>query len=150
MEEDLNIRQARRSDLRDIYLIEVNSFPYPYPIEAFLTFLILFPQYFLVAECNNSIVGYVVGSVDSDGSGHVISLAVHPSYRGRGVGRRLLLALEKVMKENGIHRVKLEVSVNNRSALALYKSVGYKVVGLRRNYYPDGSDAYVMTKELSN
>jgi len=52
MEDDLNVRQARRSDLREIYLIEVNSFPYPYPIEAFLTFLILYPQYFLVAEHN--------------------------------------------------------------------------------------------------
>ncbi|MCD6083963.1 MAG: ribosomal protein S18-alanine N-acetyltransferase [Desulfurococcales archaeon] len=150
MEDDLNVRQARRSDLREIYLIEVNSFPYPYPIEAFLTFLILYPQYFLVAEHNNSIVGYVIGSIDSDGTGHIISLAVHPSYRGKGIGKKLLLTVEKIMKENGVHRIKLEVSINNKAALALYKSVGYKVVGMERSYYPDGSDAYVMFKELSN
>ena len=150
MGEDLNIRQARRSDLRDVYLIEVNSFPYPYPIETFLTFLILYPRYFLVAESSGSVVGYVIGSIDSDGSGHIISLAVHPAYRGRGIGRKLLLTLEGIMRNNGIHRIKLEVSVNNRPALSLYKSIGYKVVGLKRNYYPDGSDAYVMVKELSN
>jgi len=150
MDEDIRIRQARMCDLKDVYLIEVNSFPYPYTIEVFITFLVLYPQYFLVAESGGNVVGYIIGSVDSDGSGHVVSIAIHPMYRRRGIGKKLLLTLEELMRSNGIRRIKLEVSVNNEPAISLYKLMGYRIVDIIRNYYPDGSDAYVMVKELSD
>jgi len=134
--------------LRDIYLIEVKSFPYPYPMEAFVSFLILFPRYFLVAECGGRVVGYVAGVRESDGSGHIMSIAVLPNYRGRGIGSALLKALEDAFIEDGVQRIYLEVSQNNREGLRLYRKFGYRMVGVKRRYYPDGSDAFVMVKEV--
>ena len=148
MSEGCSVRHAEISDLREIYFVEINSFPYPYSLEYFITFLTLYPNYFLVVTCSNRVVGYVVGALNSDGSGHVISLAVDPKYRRRGLGALLLRSLERKFKESGIFRVFLEVSEWNKVAINLYKKLGYKVIGIRSHYYPDGSDAYVMFKEL--
>jgi ribosomal-protein-alanine N-acetyltransferase len=144
------VRRGERKDLRDIYLIEVKSFPYPYPIEAFISFMVLFPRYFLVVDCDGMIAGYVVGARRSDGSGHIVSIAVKPSYRGRGLGRLLMNSVEAEMISDGVKRIWLEVSINNRDALKLYRNLGYRIVGIKKNYYPDGSDAYLMLKDLRN
>jgi ribosomal-protein-alanine N-acetyltransferase len=146
--EDCLIRQARKSDLREIYLIEIKSFPYPYPVESLASLLILFPRYFFVAECGGRVVGYVAGALNKDGSGHIMSIAILPSYRGRGLGSRLMDAIENAFRREGISRVYLEVSQNNKVALNLYRKRGFKVISMRESYYPDGSDAYIMFKEI--
>ncbi len=148
MSSECIIRRASRSDLRDVYLVEVKSFPYPYPLEAFVSFLILYPKYFIVAECGNRVVGYAVGVKESDGSGHVMSIAVLPEYRGRGIGSALLKTLEESLIEDGVQRIYLEVSQNNKEGLRLYRKFGYRMIGVKPKYYPDGSDAYVMVKEV--
>ena len=144
------IRKAKRSDLRGIYLIEVKSFQQPYPLEYFLSLITLFPEYSLVLECDGKIAGYIIGSKKTDGSGHIMSVAVHPSYRNRGFGTSLIKKLEEIMSGNGIKRVFLEVSTNNGKAVRLYQRLGYRFLEIIRSYYPDGSDAYVMFKELTN
>lgn len=131
-----------------MYLVEARSFPYPYPLELFISFQTLYPKFFLVADCSGTIAGYVVGVKEMGSTGHIISLAVHPSYRGRGLGSVLLKELEERMVRDGVKRIKLEVSVSNRAAISLYRSRGYRVVNVVPSYYPDGSDAYVMVKEL--
>ncbi len=142
------IRHARKSDLREVYLIEIKSFPYPYPVESLATLLLLFPKYFFVAECSSRVVGYVAGALNKDGSGHIMSIAVLPAYRGRGLGSRLMDAIENAFRKDGISRVYLEVSQNNKVALNLYRKRRFKVISVRTGYYPDGSDAYIMFKEI--
>jgi len=142
------IREARKSDLRDIYLIEVKSFPYPYPMEAFVGLQILFPKLFLVAVCEGGIAGYVAGSITDVGEGHIMSLAIHPQFRGKGVGKLLLNSIENVFRALGIKRIILEVATTNRTAISLYRKFNYKIHGIIGKYYPDGSDAYIMSKEL--
>ncbi|MCD6324469.1 MAG: ribosomal protein S18-alanine N-acetyltransferase [Desulfurococcales archaeon] len=144
------VRPARRGDLREIYLVEVKSFPFPYPMEAFISLLILFPKYFFVAECGKRVVGYVAGGRRNDGSGHIMSLAVEPRHRGLGLGSMLLSAVEESFLRVGVSRLFLEVSTSNKVALSLYRRAGYRIVEILREYYPDGSDAYLMFKELSN
>ena len=69
------------------------------------------------------------------------------SLRRQGKAKNLLkLALEKI-KGAGKERVLLEVKSTNLSAQKLYESFGFKVISVRKNYYPDG-DAFVMEKEL--
>jgi len=136
------------NDLRDIYLVEVKSFPNPYPLEYFITFLTLYPKHFYVAVCDGKVVGYVAGALNKDGSGHVLSLAVLNPYRRRHLGLRLMEAIENSFMSDGITKIFLEVSQWNRAAISLYRRLGYKIGGLIPNYYPDGSDAYLMFKEL--
>jgi len=144
----LSVREATIRDIKDIVEIEYRSFPYPYPASVLVTYLTLFPRYFLVCEYCSKVIGYIVGVVSKDGYGHIISVAVDPEFRGRGVGRSLMESLESRMFGDGIRRFRLEVAVSNNVAISMYKSLGYKVVGVMERYYPDGEDAYLMIKEL--
>ncbi len=148
--EECRLREATFSDLRDVYRVEVESFPYPYPVEAFITYLVMFPKYFIVAECSGEVVGYVAATVTNEGNGHVVSIAVRKEFRRRGLGRRLMEAVEGALREDGIKKIYLEVAVNNTTALNLYRKLGYRVASRLGAYYPDSSDAYVMVKELTD
>ena len=77
---------------------------------------------------------------------HICTIAVHPEWRGRGLGELLLLSLlDRGMKAGGL-RATLEVRVSNRVALALYHKYGFELVSRRKRYYSDNNeDAYIMT-----
>jgi ribosomal-protein-alanine N-acetyltransferase len=75
----------------------------------------------------------------------VHTIGVDPEYQGQGVGRRLLEELLK-FADRGV--VYLEVRTDNEVAIALYRSVGFDEIGLRRHYYRvSGADAYTMRRE---
>ncbi len=76
------------------------------------------------------------------------SLATAPAARGRGVGRRLLRALELAAQRRGCTRLRLEVRTDNAAAIALYEGAGYRRFALRRGYYDDGADAFRYEKRL--
>jgi len=90
------------------------------------------------------VLGYV-GLRLRGGDAHISTIAVHPDWRGRGLGLLLLLtAVEKALL-CGALRMTLEVRPSNRVARRLYAKVGFVQTGLRRAYYRDGEDAWVMT-----
>ena len=62
---------------------------------------------------------------------------------------RMLSLIEKLLHLNPSTEVFLEVSSRNHKAICLYKKIGFKEVGLRKGYYPDGSDAKVLRVESS-
>lgn len=82
----------------------------------------------------------------------VLTLAVDPALRGRGVGRSLLEAAIMVAREAGATAMFLEVAIDNASALALYHSAGFVRAGLRKDYYDRGAagsaDAAAMRLDL--
>ena len=75
---------------------------------------------------------------------HITNIAVKKSERGRGIGRFLLSALLAKARENGATSVTLEVKTTNMPAISLYESFGFKVAGVRKRYYNNLFDAYVM------
>ncbi len=79
------------------------------------------------------------------GEAHISTIAVHPQYRGLGLGELLLSGmLLRSMNLSGQYSV-LEVRVSNLSAQQLYRKYEYEVVGRRRGYYrDDGEDALLM------
>jgi ribosomal-protein-alanine N-acetyltransferase len=146
--ERCRIREFVAEDLGSVCEIEVESFPYPYPCKLFLAYQALFPELFLVAECGGRVVGYALAIAERGGRAHVISIAVAPGFRRRGLGRALMLHLEERFRRLGLVEVVLEVAVSNAAAISLYRSLGYSVVGRIQRYYPDGEDAYLMSKKL--
>lgn len=83
----------------------------------------------------------------------VMTVAVDPAARGRGLGARLLAALHERAQAAGAGSVLLEVRADNETARTLYSTRGYEVVRTRRGYYRDAGgappvDALVMRKEL--
>ena len=75
---------------------------------------------------------------------HVSTIAVHPDWRGQGLGELLLVSLMDRGKELGAHRATLEVRISNQAAQSLYHKCGFEIVSLRRKYYADNEDAYIM------
>jgi ribosomal-protein-alanine N-acetyltransferase len=66
---------------------------------------------------------------------HINNLAVHPQLRARGLGRALLRETLRAAHGLGIRRATLEVRRSNAPALRLYEGAGFKLVGVRPNYY---------------
>lgn len=143
-----SIREFRQEDLAKVCEIESKAFPYPYPCHIFIIYHHLFPELFLVVECDKEVVGYSLGIIEHNTRGHLISIAVDERFRRRGLGEALLREFENRLKTRGVPEAVLEVSVNNVAAISLYKKLGYKIVSVLREYYPDGEDAYLMLKEL--
>jgi len=92
----LKIRLAEPRDLDAVYSVERASFKGgAYPRSLLLGLLILNPQGFFVAEVEGKVVGYAVGAL-IHGRGHVMSLAVHPHYRRRGIATALMKSLSLI------------------------------------------------------
>jgi len=102
----------------------------------------------LVALMEGEVVGY--GSIHLSGNpARIISIAVLPEQRGKGIGRSLLKALETESLSMGIMSLCLEVSMSNLVALHLYLSSGYELKGTIPGYYGEGKDAFYMVKSLT-
>lgn len=69
------------------------------------------------------------------------SIAVAASERGAGTGALLLAAVERAARQRGCKRLRLEVRADNTAAQRLYERAGYRLFGLHRAYYEDGTDA---------
>lgn len=77
------------------------------------------------------------------------SLAIHPGWRGQGLGRRLMRAVEREAWHHGRAYLRLEVRQDNPAALQLYQSLGYRRLGEYPDYYDDHMGAWRLEKSLS-
>jgi ribosomal-protein-alanine N-acetyltransferase len=115
----------------------------PWSPEAFLEALAA-GHHYLSAREDGSLIGYVgLARVGSEAEIH--TLAVDPEHQRRGVGRALLRA---ILDHAQGATVFLEVRTDNDSAIRLYRSEGFDVIGIRRGYYrPSGADAFTMRRQ---
>jgi ribosomal-protein-alanine N-acetyltransferase len=98
----------------------------------------------LKAVIDDELIGLVVGDIRRrDQVGWIATIAVHPTHRRRGLGRRLLRACEQAM---AMPRNKLTLRISNKAAFNLYLQEGYEQVQYWRGYYASGEDAIVMQK----
>ena len=74
-------------------------------------------------------------------------LSVHPSYKRRGLGKKLINNIIKECKNERITRIILEVSSKNMQALSFYEYFGFETISIRKKYYRDGSDALLKEKK---
>lgn len=82
------------------------------------------------------------------GEVQILNLVTHPEHRRQGHARRLLARLFACAGARGIARVTLDVRRGNSAALALYRSAGFRAVGVRPGYYSGGQeDALLMDRE---
>ncbi|UFN48019.1 GNAT family N-acetyltransferase [Roseomonas sp. OT10] len=91
--------------------------------------------------------GFVMARAVAD-EAEVLTLAVHPAARRRGLGGALVAAAAAEAARRGAAALFLEVSEANAPARALYAALGCGEVGRRRRYYADGSDALVLRLPL--
>lgn len=106
----------------------------------------------LVEEAEGVVRGFVIVLFRTGSSvAGIETVNVDPAFRKKGIGRRLLAAAEKEVRRKGAQRIRLEVSVTNHAAVALYESAGFRKVRVLKNYYHflhgDSRDAIRMIKE---
>jgi [ribosomal protein S18]-alanine N-acetyltransferase len=146
---DLLLRRMTLEDVDRVHEIDQASFSLPWSRRSFLFEL----QESLVssswvAEYNGEVIAMIVTWLIDD-EAHVATFAVHPDWRGHGVGRRLLgHALHEAWRRGCTH-VALEVRAGNQEAIPLYHSFGFVQVGVRPGYYHDTQeDALLMDAPL--
>lgn len=104
-------------------------------------------SYWVVAVHRDEVVGYI-GSQSSIDETDVMNVAVHPDWRRQGIAENLIGQLIQELKNRSSHALMLEVRASNAPAIALYEKLGFRQVGLRKNYYRNPKeDALILRKE---
>jgi ribosomal-protein-alanine N-acetyltransferase len=106
-----------------------------------------YPEGFIIAENGNEIIGYTIGQVRNE-SAEIISLAVDPTWRRKGVGTILTNSLIDHFKEKRLKEIFLHVRTKNKEGISFYQKLGFKILKTIKNYYRNGDSAFLMRKEI--
>ena len=101
----------------------------------------------LVYMNDNEVIGYVLGNMVLD-EFHLNNIAVKKKFQSIGVGRMLMENLFYRLTNKQIKTIYLEVSNSNLLAQKLYKEIGFKQCGIRKNYYSKGDHALLFNLDL--
>ena len=158
MQSNIKLRRFKPTDLDRVIYINRLCLPENYPSYFFMDLFERFPETFIVAEENGEVVGYIMCRIETGllsfrsfglaRRGHVISIAVLPAYRNRGIGYALVSKALEAMSLYGAKECYLEVRVSNKPAINLYRKLGFEIKKIIRGYYADGEDAYIMSREI--
>jgi len=96
---------------------------------------------------NNCILGICVFHKIYD-EAEIRYLSVHPSYKRKGLGKKLVHKIIRLCKNDNIKKIFLEVSSKNKQALNFYDNFGFETISIRTKYYRDGSDAFLKEKNV--
>lgn len=106
-------------------------------------------RYWVARDAAGQLAGYA-GMMCLLPLADVQTLAVAPEAQGRGLGTRLLRLLILAARQDAAEQILLEVRADNPGAQALYRREGFTHIHTRAQYYPDGQDALIMTKPLTD
>lgn len=142
-------RPMREDDLPRVHRIELASYDFPWSLGNFRDSMHAGYSTW-VREADDEVIGYYVLMVAA-GEAHLLNLAIAPLWRGHGLGRELLAHSLDCARDHRAEVMFLEVRPSNVAALALYRSVGFVELAVRRAYYPGRNgreDAIIMKREL--
>lgn len=140
------IRKMTMDDFEQVVAIDQLSFSLPWPARSFRFELTDNPaSRCWVVELDGRVVAMLVGWFIVDEI-HIATIATHPEFRNRGIGRNLLLHVLRAAKEEGAVKSFLEVRESNEVAQKMYRDFGFVEDGRRPQYYKDnGEDAILMS-----
>jgi ribosomal-protein-alanine N-acetyltransferase len=144
---DIEILSLKLEHVDSVLKIDVLSFPTPWSRESFEREIEVnkFARY-VVAKKDGIVIGYAGMWLILD-EGHITNIAVHPEYRGTGIGSMLLEALIDICRLEGVLSMTLEVRKSNFVAQKLYGKYGFLQEGIRKGYYENNKeDAIIMWK----
>lgn len=146
--EKVKIRPMEFRDLDRVSELEKRIFRAPWPRRSFALELENSYSRSLVLEFQGRVVGYAVYWL-IDGEAHLANIAIDADYRGMGLGETLLRFILQELKLRKVKKIHLEVRKSNVVAQNLYFKFGFKITGIRKNYYTkDREDALLMSLSL--
>ncbi|MDQ7039281.1 MAG: ribosomal protein S18-alanine N-acetyltransferase [Aquificota bacterium] len=144
---ELRIREMKEEDLPRVYAINRLSFTTDAWSEEAMQREFRLPYSLrFVVESGGEIVAYAFVWLIK-GEAFLMTLAVAPEWRGKGVGKWFLRKIVERLKGKA-EVVSLDVRKSNIPAIRLYRSLGFKVVRERLRFYSDGENALLMELQL--
>ncbi|KUO14258.1 hypothetical protein AQJ58_02830 [Streptomyces sp. DSM 15324] len=131
--------------------LDEQAFPHgPYPFFVLRQLITAFPDFLLLVEEDSEVHGYVLATSPHEAQSWILSLAIAPALRGRGLGRQLMTGILSRLRVQGTHSVWLSVEPGNEKAVALYLSLGFAPDpgGPRKDYFGPGEDRLLMSLTL--
>lgn len=140
-------------DLRSVLEIEELSFPHPWHESTFRGEIqhrpISFPQV-VVHTTLHRVIGYIIFWMIGEDV-QINNIAIHPDFRRMGVGEQVLRQVIDRVSLRGARLITLEVRPSNTPALALYKKLSFRLLGIRKGYYAiPPEDALVLGLHLGD
>lgn len=149
----ITYRQPIALDIPMLASYEKELFPYsPWSTAQFKEEFAGIPttRFMSVAEDGNTVIGYCGVFLPAPGvEADILTVAVLPAYRRKGIAREFIRQMEQWSVDRGACAIMLEVETSNIGAIALYQSLGYLKISARMDYYGPRKDAHVMRKDFS-
>jgi len=147
----ISLRKMKEEDVDRIVEIERLSFTTPWSKYAFLSEIYNQPiscPFVIEDSRKNKIIGYVIYWIIGD-EAHINNIALHPEFRGQGIGEYVLRKIIELIKKAGAKFISLEVRPSNIPARKLYQKLGFRLEAIRKNYYINPrEDALILVKDL--
>jgi ribosomal-protein-alanine N-acetyltransferase len=143
-------RQLAEKDLIEIYSLDQLCYEQgiSYSLQTIFLFYYYFDHISYVVEVEDRLVGFIMTNMINKNKAHLITLDVHPDFRRKGLGSRLLKMAEEEVKKKRVNNISLEVDIENYPAIKLYEKFGFSKTKILKNYYKKCRDAYLMEKDL--
>lgn len=128
------VRRMQPADVPDVAMMEQKNFSIPWSAKAFLEALEKEENIYVVALVDGKVAGYI-GSWTIFNEVNITNVCVDDIYRKNGIGKQMMQFLLEEGKKSNKDTFMLEVRVHNAPAIALYESIGFERVGVRKNLY---------------
>lgn len=143
----MEIKKPSSADVKKLYELELKAFEIEsYPTFFFRQAIELFPNTFYIAEKNDNVVGYCLGSIviGHNDKGWILSLAVDENFQRKGIGTELLLKVIGELKNLRCKDVFLTVFPQNIGAKKTFERCGFRKVSTDDNYFGEGNPREIM------
>jgi [ribosomal protein S18]-alanine N-acetyltransferase len=145
---NLEVRQFQPSDLDRVLSIEQASFGSDaWDKKLFLAYHRKCADLFLIASASSRVAGYSITCAGSRNA-ELVSIAVDPRYRRRGIAQALLDQTLAEMRSRRVKTCWLMVETVNEPAVRFYEKHGFTRAKIVRRYYGAGRDAWRMQSKL--
>jgi ribosomal-protein-alanine N-acetyltransferase len=101
----------------------------------------------IIIERDSIFLGYMIIWQDEDKS-QIYSMYILEEYRRKGYALQAIKMLEESLLKDEVSLISLEVNINNHPAVLLYEKIGFEKASVRKNYYHNHDDAYLMVKDI--
>jgi [ribosomal protein S18]-alanine N-acetyltransferase len=148
--EPLTLRAVQPEDLDRVVALEAEAYAFPWTHRNFLDSISSGYDFWAVEDTHGLLAYALVMWLPDEA--HLLNITVRPDRQDRGFGRRFLAWILNDVTSRGAQALMLEVRPTNPRALALYGSMGFNPIGVRKGYYPSWNnsreDALVLSKAL--
>jgi len=146
---EIKVRQATTKDLDRIADIEQLCFDKPWTRDSLEKSLDDEMNAMWVAETKDGIAGYLLAFCAVSINAEIYRIATDPKFRRNKVAHNLLNFMLCYCNLQANEKILLDVNVNNKAAISLYKSFNFEEDGIRPKYYDGKDDALLMSRTVS-